>query len=345
MNQYLSDKIKIISFFSIILVLYIHSGFHDYPHEILGMKINHILQYTISGILGQCAVPIFYIISGYLFFLNTDKGIICIIKKIRKRIKTLFIPFIIACLFFPIFYLFLELIPGTDKYINSQNFSNNFQQPILMILQSIFYKTPGGDSPWAFQLWFLRDLIIIVASSPILFYLRQILRKEYIIILLYLISILPYNYFPIAACFWFMLGDAYLTKFQQLKLKWILPLLIFFSILELYTDTPFLITPIKLIGVICVWNLYDYIIPQTFKLAEHSFLQLLCGYTFFIYLYHEPTLNIIRKLIVVICGHTSLGFALSYLISPWIFSICAILIGSYLKKKIPFFYSIIVGGR
>lgn len=81
MNQYLSDKIKIISFFSIILVLYIHSGFHDYPHEILGMKINHILQYTISGILGQCAVPIFYIISGYLFFLNTDKGIICIIKK------------------------------------------------------------------------------------------------------------------------------------------------------------------------------------------------------------------------------------------------------------------------
>ncbi len=34
MNQYFSEKIKVVSFFSIILVLYIHSGFHDYPHEI-----------------------------------------------------------------------------------------------------------------------------------------------------------------------------------------------------------------------------------------------------------------------------------------------------------------------
>lgn len=48
MNQYLSDKIKILSFCSIILVLYIHSGFHDYPHEILGMKMNHILQNTMK---------------------------------------------------------------------------------------------------------------------------------------------------------------------------------------------------------------------------------------------------------------------------------------------------------
>ena len=59
MTQYLSDKIKLLSFLAIILVLHIHSNFHDYPHEILGMKFNHYLQSAISTQLGRCAVPFF----------------------------------------------------------------------------------------------------------------------------------------------------------------------------------------------------------------------------------------------------------------------------------------------
>ena len=62
MNQILSDKIKVMSMVCIILVLYIHTGFHDYPHEILGMPFNHYLQNAISGMLGRTAVPIFYMI-------------------------------------------------------------------------------------------------------------------------------------------------------------------------------------------------------------------------------------------------------------------------------------------
>lgn len=264
MNQYLSDKIKILSFCSIILVLYIHSGFHDYPHEILGMKMNHILQNTISGMIGQCAVPLFYMISGYLFFLNTEKGITSITRKIKKRIKTLLIPFIIACLFFPLFYLLIEIIPGTDRFINSQNdFSSNFQQPIGYILVSLFYKTPGGTSPWAFQLWFLRDLIIVVAISPILFYIRQRIRKEFILVVLFLLYFTKTNIFPYAACFWFMLGDTYLTKLNQLKTQWILPLFICTSIIEFFfvkKTSFFLSVPIEIIGVACIWNIYDNIV-------------------------------------------------------------------------------------
>ena len=81
MTQYQSDKIKIISFLSIILVLYIHSSFHDDPHEIQGMLFNHYLQVTISQCLGQCAVPMFFAISGYLFFLGV-KGVDDVWKKI-----------------------------------------------------------------------------------------------------------------------------------------------------------------------------------------------------------------------------------------------------------------------
>lgn len=348
MNQYLSDKIKILSFYAIILVLYIHSNFHNYPHEILGMEMNHILQNTISVIIGQCAVPLFYMISGYLFFLNA-KNIKNIIEKIKKRIRTLLIPFIIACLFFPLFYILLEIIPGTDKFINSQNnFSNNFQQPITNILLSLFYKTPGGTSPWAFQLWFLRDLIIIIIISPLLFYIREKTKKEFIIIGLFFLHFTKINIFPFTACFWFMFGDSYLPQLNRLKIQWILPLFICSSIIEVFfsNNFPFFLSiPIKIIGIACFWNIYDIIVPPTFKLADHTSLRLLTGYTFFIYLYHEPSLNIVRKIIVIICGQTSSGFAISYLLSPWIFAICATFIGFILKKRFSYIYSIIVGGR
>lgn len=348
MNQYLSDKIKVLSFISIILVLYIHSGFHDYPHEILGMKVNHILQNIISGSIGRCAVPLFYMISGYLFFLHTEKGITCIIRKIKKRVRTLLIPFIIACLFFPSFYLLLEIIPGTNQFINAQSFSNNFQQPLTNILLSLFYKASGSTQPWAFQLWFLRDLIIIVAISPLLFYIKQKIRKELIIIILFLLHFTNIGIFPYTSCFWFMLGDTYLLKLNQLKIQWILPLFICTSLVEVnfMPNLPYLLSMlITIMGVACIWNIYDIIVHPTFKLADHTFLKLLSGYTFFIYLYHEPSLNIIRKIMVVICGQNSFGFAVSYLISPWIFAICAVAIGFILKKTLPHFYSIIVGGR
>ena len=52
MTKFLSDKIKVLSFISIILVLYIHSGFHNYPNEIQGMVFNSNLQNFISGMIG-----------------------------------------------------------------------------------------------------------------------------------------------------------------------------------------------------------------------------------------------------------------------------------------------------
>lgn len=75
MTPFLSQKIKLLSLISIILVLYIHSGFHDYPNEIQGMPFNFKLQDFISGKIGRCAVPLFYAISGYLFFLNLNNKI------------------------------------------------------------------------------------------------------------------------------------------------------------------------------------------------------------------------------------------------------------------------------
>ncbi len=346
MNQYFSEKIKVVSFFSIILVLYIHSDFHDYPYEIAGMKLNFLLQDIISDKIGRCAVPMFYMISGYLFFFNAEK-ISVILKKMRKRVHTLLIPYVIACLFYPLCLLFLEVTPGISQFVNSR-FSGQLQQPMEELLRYLFYGKDGGF-PCAFHLWFLRDLILLVCVSPILYYLRRYIHKGVIVGCLLLLTLTEIrHYIPAFAAFWFMAGDAFLIHLKKFKSIWIVILFIVFSIAELSYDSEvwqWLNIPITMLGVAAFWNLYDCLVGVNFKLEEHSLLKKTCGFTFFIYLFHNPTLNIPRKLLVMILGNSSLGFAGAYLLSPWLFIMIAVPIAILFKKWMPRFYMLLVGGR
>ena len=110
-------------------------------------------------------------------------------------------------------------------------------------------------------------------------------------------------------------------------------------------DWEFVKIPIIILGLISVWGLYDMVLGKDFKLSEHRWLATACQITFFIYLFHEPTLNIVRKLIVVILGKNEYGYLISYLISPWIFTICFVFIGLQFRKYLPKVYNICTGGR
>ena len=101
----------------------------------------------------------------------------------------------------------------------------------------------------------------------------------------------------------------------------------------------------KVIGIIGFWNLYNYVVPDDFDLRQNKCFYIACNYTFFIYLFHEPTLNIVRKLLVLPFHQSSLGFAFSYLISPWVFAAIWILVGVGSKTIFPKAYNICVGGR
>ena len=68
MKQHLSDKLKIMSFLAILVVLFIHAGLPNtlYPDGL--MQIAYVIREIIARIIGDNAVPLFYVISGYLFF-------------------------------------------------------------------------------------------------------------------------------------------------------------------------------------------------------------------------------------------------------------------------------------
>ena len=351
MTIYLSDKIRILSFISIILVLYIHSGFHEYPHEIAGMPFNIIMQELISEKLGRCAVPLFYAISGYLFFHNIENSLKDVWNKMKKRVRTLLIPYLIACLFLPIFLVIIECVPGIDRFVNFGNFSENLELPIWQLFVFIYIDS-GSGSPCAFHLWFLRDLIIIVTLSPILYWvLNSKVSSWFVCLLLYGLSLLKLPLIPFYGLFWYMFGSYYLNSLRIKKYRTIVTILfIAFCVVEIALPDwkvyfRLIKIPIVLLGLISIWTWYDSIVPSSYNLCKHPLLNTACHFTFFVYLYHEPTINIVRKLLVIPLGQTSFGFAFSYLASPWLFTLCFISIGVLLEKYANVPYKILVGGR
>ncbi len=351
MTQYLSDKLRVLSLISIILVLYIHSGFH--ADEIEGMVMNDRVQEFVSGMMGRCAVPLFYVISGYLFFLKVPEGMKSIYGKMRKRVGTLVVPYIIGCLFFVGFGVLMAVLPGVSKYMNS-SVMPLFSKPIGEILRSIFYDA-GNGTPCAFQLWFLRDLILIVATSPLWYLCLKHLKWGFVAVV-FVLTYFDVPHVPFLSLFWFVLGGQ-LTKAKiemggdgRTKVAIFgLCLFLIISIIQLFfpdiIDWGLLRIPIILLGIIGAWGLYDVVFGKDFSLSRHQWFATACQFTFFIYLFHEPTLNIVRKLIVVVLGKNELGYLTSYLISPWIFTVCAVFAGLLFRKYLPRVYDVCTGGR
>jgi len=350
-SNYLSDKIKTLSFILIILVLYIHSGFH--ANEITGMYWNDFIQEYISGKIGRLAVPLFFMISGYLFFFNTDNGIVIIKRKIRSRIKSLVVPYLYGCFYFTVFVFALQFVPGINDHVNGGGLTV-LNRPLLLVIKNLFWIGTNSNAPFAFHLWFIRDLIVIVALTPILYYLLGCLKWWLILMLfaLTLISIVPSSLF--SSLFWFSLGAIFSLTEANIDYKksllgiLILSLYLSFSLLELISGFIIPEPILKLLiilGIVGIWFSYDFMVSNGFSLKEHQWFSIASGFTFFIYLFHEPTLNIVRKVIVAFLGKNSMGYLISYLLSPFIFVLTMVYIGLLLKRFIPKIYSNLVGGR
>jgi len=67
MNSYLSRKISIVNFISILTVVFWHGTMLPLPRK--NFQYFYLLQDTIEGALFRYSIPMFFIISGY-FFLN-----------------------------------------------------------------------------------------------------------------------------------------------------------------------------------------------------------------------------------------------------------------------------------
>jgi len=373
-SSYNSQKIKVLSFVAIMMVLYIHAVFSEAKGLPIASYVQGVLSF--SG-LSFVANPLFYCISGFLFFVGVTKVSDCY-PKIKKRARTLLVPYIIWNIIFVLWYLVLGIIPGVSKFVNSDMTSGLFANGPLHTIYALFIAPAG------FQLWYVRDLIIYVLLSPF-FYICLKKFKWVLPVLLFFAGTLGLLYLPSTIKIWgsfFFVFGGYIALHSSLddihdkispRTTYIcLTIYLLNAIIRPLNLIPLEGTDmfIEICGLIAIWRLYDVFAenpltfnqntlttnlnpltsealnPLTFNLNTlTSNLATLGSYSFFIYLFHEPAFNIIKKIGLKILGVHEWSLILLYLICPFIMAAFAIGIAVCLQKIMPKLYSILVGGR
>lgn len=161
-------------------------------------RVYGFIRYFLCDVIGRPAVPLFFFISGYLFFRSTDEFSWNIYKKkIESRLKTLVIPFFLWNAFYIICFFLISRVSNDDYFIIYREYN------ISAILLSLWTDPP------CFPFWFLRDLImmcfITIFVYPLLRYGRYIIPV--ILLFMWLSCLWPSVIgFSSQGCIFFLLG-------------------------------------------------------------------------------------------------------------------------------------------
>lgn len=338
MTKYLSIKLSIMYAILIIMVVYIHSNYT----EAKKWEFASFLQTFTSVGICRIANCLFFSISGYLFVRNIS-SMKDVFHKIKKRLRTLLVPYLLWNIIFVLWFIVLEVIPGVSNYVNnSGTLQRILHQPILQTLYNLWII------PAAFQLWFLRDLIVMVLFTPILWSWS---KKQWASALI--IAIVSTYFYGWLIYFWIgiIVATNRIDIENYYKQTWLIVSCVLVYVgyafyVGIYGLLPSYIEfTINLCGLYLMWTIYDLLAKNKEDLTKVSPWKQICGYSFFIYLFHEPTFNIIKKIGLAIIGVNEISVVTLYYINPWIMVAVAILVAKVLKYFMLPVYKILTGGR
>ena len=143
----------------------------------------------IDAFLRGISVPIYFFISGYVFFVGIKFSGTVFKQKIKNRIKTLFVPYIIWNAI-AIFLIIFKSLPIFESFLSNSNSTLNLTPYTIL---ECFWKYNGNINPNSFvdgepqmlsgsyfpvnaALWYLRDLMIIVLTTPAVYWIVKKIR-------------------------------------------------------------------------------------------------------------------------------------------------------------------------
>ncbi len=334
LSQY--DVIRQLRFPMIVLVTFAHSYGHvadDFYLLSSEWNTYEFLKLLISQTLVKVAVPVFFIISGYLFFANVKEWNLSVYKeKMFRRVKTLLIP-----------YLIWNLLMA----IKLKSFSWS--------LFWVYWKPAGIQIDWLgneqlmtapanMPLWFLRDLMVVSLLTPIVYI--GIRRLGFwllgLITILYLSGICAFIPGLSAYAVFFFTFGAFLSirkmdlveKMKRYELPaYILSVILAIAMICTYHTSVFssLMLVFRITGAIAVICLVSHI--------SQKGQSLLCDSAYFIYLAHYVFfMSFIDEIFFALFGISTASLSFHYLLCPLIK--VAIFVGIYtsyrwVKTKLP----------
>lgn len=380
-QQISSEAIDFVRFPLAVMVVFIHS-FPDGPNidftaidygSLSPFDAYNVLRRFCSNIFPSIAVPSFFFISGYLFFKKLEEWNWNVWKrKIRSRVKTLVIPYF---LWVTIYILYMTkiyytigaiIINGRSTSLFTDWFCENGGLHMFWDLEVWGNDAlnwfggiaPHMTGPYLIPLWFLRDLMVVVAITPIIYYLIKKTGIIPIIILgiAYITKLWPdIHGLTTTAAFFFSAGayisvngqDVFSVFYKYRKpvyCIWICMLIVnMYLAVGAYTDLRLYFSGLYVFaGVISALNIAYWLIRYK---GFHS-KRLLVDSCFFIYAFHAFFLGDCKRIVeVVVTDSTHFLVPFTYLLFPWIDIAFCILLYYILHRFLPKITSVLTGGR
>lgn len=226
-----SRSLDLLRFPLAVVVVIIHAvAVHKYA---LGQKMVNLesiagadwLYRIIEALLKDQSVPIYFFIAGYVFFLGIDFNLETYQRKLRNRVHSLLIPYLVwnvlgiiaaalyvsHCMSVGVFdQLHLKLNPTVTGVLQCFWDAGNG-----LFSQNPPYPWTRPMMPQDYPLWFVRDLMIIVLCAPFIYLMLKRTRWFFVAMLGFVWAVLrPYpmgHLTQLLTGFFFFSWGAYLS--------------------------------------------------------------------------------------------------------------------------------------
>lgn len=328
------------------------------------LEVNHV----IDGFLRGQSVPIYFFISGFVFFLGVE-GLTKekYFQKLKNRAKTLLIPYIIWN-FVAILFLLVRLLPCFNGYLSYTDSTFNLS---LSSFLSCFWMYDGNLNisgagantpslfPLNFPLWFLRDLMIVVLCVPLLYWILKYTKYYFVLLLGLLWFVLSYwdiGYLnPLLCAFFFFSWGTYMSinkkdmliefgRFFKISI-FLYPLLALLYIISMHF-CPNMSGMIKelnvFVGLLFAYNLAAYLLRRNYC-KVNSFL---ASASFFIFISHGLIgARLVKVFYLLIMPASNIALLMVYFLSTLFTILLLLFIFSVLRRYTPTFLKVIAGRK
>lgn len=339
----------------IVGIVLIHSGI-----DIDGISSYPLYDYVVTrgviGTLTRVCVPLFFLISGYLFFCNIKRfDRQAYVAKLKKRGRSLLEPYLFyntlaICLFAILGLVKPELQGGTTPPLS---------QWTLPVVASLFWDY-GNNLPMVPQFWFIRNLMVIVLLTPAIYWL---VRKTGVAVVVLLAAlwggqIWEFGIPGTMGLFFFTLG-AYLAlnsislfgmACRLRKLGYFYPVMAIVDIVtkgEVYNI--YLHNVGIIVGILFVVDMLGRWLTKNPSLQPNKFL---LASTFFIFAMHSPYNGkivgiMLHVLPVVSCNHllADLQCILYYFLTASLWIMILLAVFALIRRLSPKLAIFLSGGR
>lgn len=336
-----SQKFRFVSTLSMIAVVFIHAKFIMSRWEtcmdtgaIMG-RVSDIMQFSISEILCRLAVPLFFLISGFFMAYHNNGSIQTYISKIKSRVRSLFVPYLI----FSLLWLVISMCTDRIEVRGIRDF-------ILYIFVS----------PIPFQFWFLQHLMVLVLISILLYRLIKhfgFLTMAILCIIYMLDSDIRTGFS--GSLFYYGMGmslclcinplkelehkNAFICAFAVMFVACVLAHFFEFDIdYILYS----IANKIMIYCGVC-WFMWWILLDMT-PFYTPKWLTMSPGTSFLIFCLHEPLLSFLKNMYLHIFS-TQQEILVGYFILPTVAILLCLTAGHIVKRTSLKLYKILTGGR